>query len=386
MIQRSVYLRCLLILYLINLTFGFGEDSVGVTTTEEKLQRSPVFTKKGIFLSNVVQTDQMKTQVTKEAVVIFYKNVVFFGNENKSKQFNDPTSPELIHKDKGRIINRKMNLVPIAYNRIKATLTVAPIELEGKTFPNNLADNYDKAGMVTIQKEGYRPIELVKFVTSFGYSNTHEVDVTHLAPFLHGECTFEAHVDTWKNPGYKISFQLTYELLSIEEVMSSPKGDWVYPLLYEQGMDHKKLKDGPLSRQVVIPEGFKTIKLYYLTTGHGNNEESAGEFKSRLHTIMVNNAWRLMQYTPWRNDGYKYRSINPHSGKWRRSDGEVWSSDYGRSGWMPGNDVPPKVINVTLNILPPGEHYFHFNVEDVKPKDSKGRENWRVSSYLVGFY
>ena len=193
------------------------------------------------------------------------------------------------------------------------------------------------------------------------------MNVTHLQAILQGECIFTAHVDTWKNPGFLISFKLIYKQVPTENASQKP-ADWLLPLINEQQMNAQSLQHGLLDRKVMIPEKVKSLWLYYYATGHGNNQASAGEFKSRIHLIYINRHWRFMQYSPWRNDGYKYRHINPQSGRWNRDVGEVWSSDFGRSGWMPGNKVEPKIMHVTPNLLPQGKIPFPSSSRALKVK------------------
>ena len=90
----------------------------------------------------------------------------------------------------------------------------------------------------------------------------------------------------------------------------------------------------------------------------------------------------MHRYKPWRDDCRRFREINPYTRRW--TDG-YWSSDYSRSGWCPGDWVPPLTLDLSDH-LTPGSHVVTVNVEDVRPKDEDGHLGyWRVSSHLVGW-
>ena len=377
-ITNHIYLLLLLMLPLV---VGLPSASAQQKQQKQQMIQQP---QRGFFMSDVSETSESSDLSVGDMKQeeIFFSNVLYFGNDNKAKKYLHQDSPEANATDSGRFANRKVTLPPLSgYNKITAVFTVEPIPKEdGRGY----YDNYDKAGTLMVSPSGYEPIELVKFVTSFGLKRTFEVDITHLSPVLQGDCTFVAHMDTWVSPGFRVSFFLKYEVVSPEK-MKNPPSKWVIPLLNKQGINYDNLSKGVYASMVNVPTNVNTIKLYYLVSGHGQNLENAGEFKSRLHVVKVNDFWKILQYSPWRIDGNKFRDINPLSGRWGRGNQQVWSSDFPRSGWMPGNMIKPKIVEITRNILPNGPNTFMFDIEDVKPRDSKGLEYWRVSAYLVGY-
>ena len=213
-------------------------------------------------------------------------------------------------------------------------------------------------------------IELLKFITAFGGEISHEVDITHLAPLLKKECTFRAHIDTWVSPGWKIDFRIDFIIHPIRGGLS--ESVWVQSLLFEQ-LNAGKLKKGLGKVKVRIPKGLTQVILYYLSTGHGKNDE----FQTKFNVIKVDGK-EILRYKPWRNDCYNMRHKNPYSGRWNRNGKIVWSSDFPRSGWCPGDKVVPK--QVELRDLKPGKYTFEFDVKDI---DIAG--TWRISSYIVGW-
>src|SRR5690606_33076112 len=72
--------------------------------------------------------------------------------------------------------------------------------------------------------------------------------------------------------------------------------------------------------------------------------------------------------------------VNPNSGRW----GNVWSSDLERSGWIPGDDVDPYVIDVS-EYLTSGRHIIEYQIEGIRPREGDNYGYWRTSSYLTGF-
>ena len=114
---------------------------------------------------------------------------------------------------------------------------------------------------------------------------------------------------------------------------------------------------------VEVPkEPFGKILMNYYANGHGGgNGKTCCEFKKRTHRIWVNGK-KVLDVIPWRNSSKQFRSVNPRSGRFK---GDRWSSDFGRSGWLPGDRVHPFVIDVTNVIREAGDgpHKIEFRIE-----------------------
>lgn len=300
---------------------------------------------------------------------IFYENVIHFAPDDSSRY-----DTEVVRAlDKGRVISRTLEVEPPGYPaKIVARVTTTPIPKDEQS----VHDKWDRAGNVRLQRDGMADVEVVKFVTAYGGVTTHEVDVTHLAPLLDGSCTFLGFVDTWSSPGWTMDFSLTWKPVSDS---SSPQ--WVLPLLYEESLTDEDLRDGPILVEVGVPKGMQRVVLNYLVSGHCTDGRDADEFVSKDNVVTVDGK-EVHRYRPWRDDCIQFRTINPYCRRW--SDGS-WSSDYSRSGWCPGDWVPPHAIDLS-EALTPGEHVIGFRIENIRPKDDDGHFGyWRVSGHLLGW-
>jgi hypothetical protein len=302
-------------------------------------------------------------------VHVFYENAIHFAPDDSSRYDTEVVKAS----DKGREITRTLEIVrPSSPVRITALLTVLPIPKDEVV----VHDKWDRAGNVRLCRPGMPDIEVVKFVTAYGGKTSYEVDVTHLDSLLDGPCTFRGFIDTWVSPAWKISFSLLFE-----PVAESNAPDWVAGILYDQSFTEERLREGERAVDVWIPEEMGRVEMHYLVSGHCTDGTGADEFVSKDNVITVDGV-EVYRFQPWRDDCLQFRTINPYCRRW--SDGS-WSSDYSRSGWCPGDEVPPVRIDLTPH-LPPGEHVIGFRIEDIRPKNEEGNLGyWRVSSHLLGW-
>ncbi len=300
---------------------------------------------------------------------IFYDNDIHFAPDDSSRY----DTPTVRARENGRVISRTIGLEPAEYpTKILARVSIRPIPKD----ETSVYDKWDRAGNVRIRREEMPPIEIIKFITAYGGVSDHEVDVTDLAPILTGECTFEGFIDTWTSPGWKLDFSLTFAPV---ERIHTP--DWVQGIVYEESLTEEKLRDGPVSVGVDIPEGTERVAMYYLVSGHCTDGRDADEFVTKDNVISIDGR-EGARLRPWRDDCLQFRGRNPYCRRW--SDGS-WSSDYSRSGWCPGDWVEPIEIDLT-EFLSAGDHRISIEIENVRPKDADGQFGyWRVSSYLLGW-
>jgi hypothetical protein len=288
--------------------------------------------------------------------------------------------------DRGRAIRRTVDLPVFDYPvRILARVTTHPIPRDAAS----VHDPWDRAGTVSLILPDRPEVEVVKFITAYGGSTTHEVDVTRLAPLLSGRCVLQGFIDTWVTPAWKIDFSLVYEPVAVEATPAWMKEwteeadpgppDWALPVVFET-VTRAMMDTGPLRVPVTIPESVTRVRLDYLVSGHCTDGRDADEFVSKPNVVTIDGR-EALRYLPWRDDCRRFREVNPYCRRW--FDGS-WSADYSRSGWCPGDVVLPHPVEVSA-FLPPGEHELEFRVEDIRPEDDRGHGYWRVSAVLVGW-
>jgi Peptide-N-glycosidase F, C terminal len=302
-------------------------------------------------------------------ITVFDKNIIHFNPDSSAKYNTD----DIIAEDKGRIISTNV-ILPAFESPLKITA-----HLEIHPIPKDYAsvyDPWDRAGHIKLVREGMADIEIVKFITSYGGFTEYDVDISYLSAILYGDCNFKGFIDTWSSPGWKVNFSLKYEPTKID---INP--DWVDGLLFEQAYTKKDFGEDGIEIEVLVPDSMQTVKLYYFVSGHCTDGTDADEFIGKDNIIYVDEI-PVYRYQPWRDDCRQFRAINPYTRRW--SEG-VWSSDFSRSGWCPGDVVDPLVLDL-LDHLKPGRHKVKYIIEDVRPENEKGDHGyWRISSFVVGW-
>jgi hypothetical protein len=289
-------------------------------------------------------------------------------------------------RDRGREIERTARVPAFDHPvRILARVATHPIPQDAAT----VCDKWDRAGDVRLVVPGAPDVEIVKFMTAYGGETTHELDVTHLAPLLRGECTFVGFVDTWVTPAWTMDFSLTFEPWDAaeppewmrewieEEDLGSPT--WARPLLFET-FTAASMANGDHTITVEVPQNLRRVTLYYLVSGHCTDGRDADEFVTKDNVITIDGV-EAHRFRPWRDDCRRFRDVNPHCRRW--FDGS-WSADFSRSGWCPGDAVKPGAHDVT-KAMAAGAHDVAFRVEDIRPEDEGGHGYWRVSAVLAGW-
>jgi hypothetical protein len=285
-------------------------------------------------------------------------------------------------RDNGRQALRTIELpAPMENEHLIARVRVRPIPKE----LIEVHDKWDRAGYVALRRDGMPDVEIVKFITSYGGTDDHEVDVTHLRPLLTGSCTIVGFIDTWSSPGWKMDLSFELRPRSTADVdewafFETRVPDFVAAVFNEQNVTEKSLSAGRPAQTVTVPAGLETMALYYLVSGHCTDGRGADEFEPKDNVIYVDGE-ETYRFKPWRSDCRHFRERNPYTRRW--SNG-TWSSDFSRSGWCPGDDVEPRKIDLSGS-LSAGEHELSFGIEDVRPKDDSGHGYWRVSAVLVGW-
>ena len=302
----------------------------------------------------------------------FYTNNTLHFTPSDTAKYDTATVYAL---DNGRIAATYAELDPPRWPaRLMARLTLKPIPKDIR----NVHDRWDRAGHIRLEKPGMAPVEVVKFMTSYGGRTEHEVDVTPLLPLFDGHCELRAFIDTWVSPAWQIDFALRW----VPDPTAAPdRPDWVAGAFFEQQATAASRPDGGWTAPVTVPEGVGKVVLRYFTSGHCTDGRDADEFVTKDNVITVDGR-EVYRFRPWRDDCRQFREINPYCARW--SDGS-WSSDYSRSNWCPGDVVLPEEIDLSA-WLTPGDHVVGFDIEDIRPEDADGNFGyWRVSGHLCGW-
>lgn len=107
----------------------------------------------------------------------------------------------------------------------------------------------------------------------------------------------------------------------------------------------------------------------------------------------------VLSFVPWRDDCASFRRFNPSSGVWLQKDTasyldfkkgkymekvieeRIASSDYSRSNWCPGSDVPPVTVN--LSDIKAGKHELVISIPNAQPAEGDKLNHWLISAYLT---
>jgi len=261
-------------------------------------------------------------------------------------------------------------------------------------------DRHGKEYWGVVATDVYKPpVELVRFFTPFGVRNFNEKrtvpglvwsdsafykqDISHYLPLLRGEVWIGAFIGNYDRGGHRLSLRLKY-YPETRELKPEPKGEvWVssvfntLPIMEMAGQQYGTMFDGDtLTVRVEIPEGINSLKMIYITTGHGG-WGGGDEFNQKLNELFVDGT-RVWSFVPWRSDCGTYRRFNPASGNFWNG---LSSSDYSRSGWCPGSVSEPLVI--PLNGLAPGTHTISVTLPLGKPEGGSF-SHWNISGVLTG--
>lgn len=277
------------------------------------------------------------------------------------------------------------------------------------------SDSLNFVGIKSFEWKGkaYQPpVELIRFMTPFGvgFFNDNkrvkelkpvyipkwedevvwEQDITQLMPLLEGEAYVGVYIDTWTKEGYTLSVDL--EVMESKIPKHARKQQAVLPLINTNNYVWIQSFYDAFAREnlqfdIHIDKPLKNARLYYITTGHGGYAE--GDEFNKKENILRLNGLEIMRYTPWRDDCASFRRFNPSSGVWTKKttwkgeeiEERIASSDYSRTNWCPGSDVPPKIID--LGELAAGQHRFELEVPDATPVVGDKINFWMISAYIV---
>ncbi len=315
------------------------------------------------------------------AVTVFEDAAIFY-NEDLTNPV--PDGP-LVRTDNGQALLHTLDLPDPPSNqrdarRIVLSVEVQPVITKTDAGPTP-ADIWPRLGAITVLLPGTEPddpprrLELMRFVTGFGGPGLFQADVTPFAPVLFGRRTIEAKIDTYNEPGWRLTARLRYDPAG----RGARRPVYATPVLFGEEITAAQ----PTVRGIVeIPEGLAQVRLRIMTTGHATDGAAGDEFTPRAHVIRVDGL-EIARFWPWSETGGVNRRVNPTSGR-RVVDGrEVWSSDFDRAGWAPGELVRP--VTIPLLGLQPGRHEVEVTIQGIRPRvtPEAGMGYWRTSVALV---
>lgn len=259
----------------------------------------------------------------------------------------------------------------------------------------------DKEGSIGVVEEvSYYepPVELMRFFTPFGVGHFNDrfklddmewadetyykQEVTNLSALLQDEVWIGVWIGNYDGGGHKVTLDIkSYPGSELWEDEAQEKS--VQPLfntcnvLEMAGQNYGKLfGTDNLTATFHIPEGAKSVRLRYISTGHGG-WDGGDEFNPKPNTILIDGK-PAFTHTPWREDCGCYRKFNPVSGNFWNG---MSSSDYSRSGWCPGTATQP--VYFDLSNLEKG--MLHTITIDIPQGEPLGGSfsHWAVSGVLL---
>lgn len=378
-----------------------------------------------------------------QTYLVFDNQVVNFVPGKYPKDSVQPDANGIIHLGDGRLLLEKIH-VPNFQRSVKVTATVTlkshgdRWDKSGSLFviPQNSSTNFlniwtGKKSFPEPAKEleglqgivagdDYQPVlELMRFMTPFGvgfYSDSTSArkpvyidkwakevqwkeDVTDRISQLEGDVWIGVWVDTWTKEGYQLSATLDFDESDIpcdakKPTHAEPVLNTVYYIGPQGYPDIFARKN--INVNVDIPSGAKNVRLQYIVTGHGG-DDGGDEFVQKENIISLDGK-KVYDFIPWRTDCASFRRFNPSSGVWlekrkvqyldwkagkykvKEMEEPIASSDYSRSNWCPGTDVPP--VTIPLDSIAAGTHQITFSIPKAQPREGDKMNFWLVSAWL----
>lgn len=252
---------------------------------------------------------------------------------------------------------------------------------------------------IKLEKDYTPLVELVRFFTPFGVHHFNQYrslsdkewedaayykqDVSDLRQYLQGDVYIGAFIGNYDAGGHKITLDIKAYPESYEWMGNADERCWTLPLfntcnvMEMSGQNYGTLfGTDSLAVTFTVPEGLKSLRLRYLSTGHGG-WDNGDEFVPKENVILIDGEPRF-RHTPWRSDCGTFRTLNPASGNfWNGTS----SSDYSRSGWCPGTATQP--VYFDLIGLAPGQHTLTVAIPQGE-REGNYFSAWNVSGILIG--
>ncbi len=239
--------------------------------------------------------------------------------------------------------------------------------------PDGGCDPWDRLAYVqVVSQEGTddeRVVEVGRFITPYGVGGSWSVDVTDLRPMLAGERVVRSFIDTWVNPGWLVDVSFEFHGGTPARRAIDVQPLWFGYYTYGDPSNPPETYLTPQSASV--PVGATGASMRVLATGHGfGATENCAEFCQKEHTLVAGGAENTQ--VVWRNDCLT-AGVPGQSGTF-------W---YSRAGWCPGDDVVPRVWDVTTQAPAGGEATFEYRLQNYLNLETDVQPFWVISAYLV---
>ncbi len=189
-------------------------------------------------------------------------------------------------------------------------------------------DDWDRLAYVQVKAPNGEWVEILRYITPYGISCFHNLDLTDYASLLQGEVELRVFIGTWGTGGWDVNLELTYERGIPQYLYSKVEPLWqgYFPFgdpFFPQPLDTLTYE---------IPEEAEKAKLLLTTTGHGwgaNNSLNSAEFFRAMHHIHVDGVQTFSQ------DLWVDCTPNPDA-----CNGQLGNWESNRAGWCPGIIAP----------------------------------------------
>ncbi|GEM_PF-3873036 len=219
-------------------------------------------------------------------------------------------------------------------------------------------DPWDRIGSITMEAPSadgqMQTLELIRFITPFGNSNTYVQDLSSYSPLLRGTKTVKAYVSTFLGKWF-VTLKLKFRKSTLNAPVTA-----AFPIFYSQFVS---AANGDNTMTIQIPQN-RHVQLAFRSTGHNSQGRNCDEFCQKVNEIYVD-GMLVKQLVPWRVDCGSMLPLN--------RCGSTASVALSRAGWCPGDIVRPYLID--LGSLAPGTHTVRVRIVDIEPNGGY----WRTS-------
>jgi hypothetical protein len=203
-----------------------------------------------------------------------------------------------------------------AFNQVQGLLEVS--------CPSGGCGEWDRVASVDAKGHDGRWFEIIRYITPYGVSCSHSIDLTDYISILNGKISFRFNCATLDN-GYLYKLTLFYTAGTPEYLYSTINEIWneIYPF-----GDYANLQPVEIANYQ-FPDNAAAATLKLVSTGHGwgdLNTGNAAEFYDATHHIWINGAQTFEQHN-WYDCNPNPDACQPQNGTWY----------YNRAGWCPGS-------------------------------------------------